>query len=387
MNKVFSFARTALFAVCTLASTSATAVEASETAWVTGADLRAGFFASERDQRDGGEISESDFRARLRVSAQRNLSADWLFRSRIAGSFSSDSDEVGVRLDRYRASPTGTRPGEVHFDEFFLGWADPARRHQLRVGRFQTAFNLPVVPGKSLDRNDSSSVGIGWTDGFHLQRRIGESWRGHLIGQVNHRRGAGNTVRAPMSFSDSGSRLGWYMAFQAVDNPGPLTMRMVSINWVPDALATHGPGDPRRDDYLTVAAKVAAEWPVGQRGTRFVLAGEFGHSVNRPQRNVLMIDGAGRVSGNGYQASANLFDIRPDHHLGVVYGHVQGGWLTSNDFRNNDELFEIRYQRRFGPNLSMEVRYRWRRDLEMRSGAERLQQDRDVYARITWRIR
>ena len=208
-----------------------------------------------------------------------------------------------------------------------------------------------------------------------------------MIGQVNHRRGAGNTVRAPLEFDRRGSRAGAWIALEATDHPGPVIMRMLSLNWVPDALAVEGATRDEREDYLTAAAKLAATWPAGQQGARLVVAGELAHAFNRPERFVVGLPGEGRVSGNGFQASANLLDFRPGHHLGMVYGRAQGGWLTSNDYRNNDELFEIRYQRRIAVNLSMEIRYRWRRELERRIEADRLQVDQDIYARLTWRSR
>ena len=355
--------------------------------WIGGADLRAGYFTGKRMERDGGERSESDLRTRLRAWLQGEIDHDWRFRARLAGSFSSDGNKAGLKLDRYRATPTGTLPGEVHLDEFYLHRARVDSVHDLRSGRFQTGFNLPIVPGKSLDRNDSSNVGIGWTDGFHLRSRVSERWSTHLIGQINQRKGAGNTVRAPLDFERRSSRIGTWFAVEAIDNPGPMIMRLFSINWVPDGLAAEGTAGDHRDDYLTATAKTAAAWPLGRRAMRLVLAGEVGHAFNRPERSVVGLPGQGQVAGNGFQASANLYDMRPGHHIGMVYGRAQGGWLTSNDYRSNDELFEIRYQRRFAPNLSMEIRYRWRRELEQRIGADRLQLDEDVYVRLSWRSR
>ncbi len=352
-----------------------------------GADLRAGLFASEREGRYGERQNDSRAEARLRVWLQNGFADDWWFRTRLAGRTSTAGNDFGLVFDRYRASPTGTSAGEVHVDEFYLGRGVAGSDHQWRLGRFQTAMNLPVVAGKSLDRNDSSNVGIGWTDGFHWQARIGDAWQSHLIGQFNHRRGAGNTVRPPLDFSHSGSRLGGYFALEATDHPGPLVMRVFSVNWIPDALAVEGRESERRKDYVTATVKTAAAWPVGEHGTRLLVAGELGRAFNRPSSEVLSLPEGQSVSGNAYQLSANLFDIRPGHHLGAVYGRAGAGWLTSNDYRNNDELFEIRYQRRFRPDLSVEIRYRWRRELERRIGAGRLQVDEDVYARITWRIR
>ena len=116
---------------------------------------------------------------------------------------------------------------------------------------------------------------------------------------------------------------------------------------------------------------------------RLVAAGEIGHALNRPDRNVVGLTGSDEVSGNSFQTSLNLVDIRPGHSLGTVYGRVQPGWLISNDFRNNDELAELRYQYRHSSDLSIEIRYRWRRELEIPLSAPRERIDRDMYARVT----
>ncbi len=362
-------------------------VHAQDGGWDFGGDLRSGFYAGERDARDGGESSAESLRGRFRLFARRALSDNWLFRTRLATWVTTDGNDYSVEFDRYRAAGTGTRPGEIHLDEFFFQWADDASRHQVRIGRFQTGFKLPVVPDKSLDRNDSSNVGIGWTDGVHWSSQLGGGWESHAIAQLNHRRGSGNTYRVPIDFSDSGSRLGTYLGLRSTESWGPVSMRMLSLNWIPDALAPYGPSDPRREDYLTMTAKAAAEWPVGAAGTRFVLAGEYGHAFNTPRESVMLV-GAGHdeVAGDGFQVSANLFDIRPGHNLGVVYGRAESGWLTSNDFRNNNDLYEVRYQHHFTDQLRVDIRLRFREDIERRIGAAHLQQDRDLYVRFTYRL-
>ena len=61
------------------------------------------------------------------------------------------------------------------------------------------------------------------------------------------------------------------------------------------------------------------------------------------------------------------------------------GWLLSTDYRNNDRLTELRYQRRFNPSLSLEARVRLRQELEVPAGARR-RQDRDLYVRLSARF-
>lgn len=349
-------------------------------------DLRMGYLTNWRDNRDDSRSSADNFRVRLRLRAAADLGSGWLFSSRLAGTYASDQDNFDFYLRRYRPSATGLNTGDTTLDELYLAYLHPEQGWRIRAGRFNTAFNLPVVPGKSLDRNDASNFGVGWTDGIHIQLPIGESWRGHLIAQINHRQGSGNTVRGPISFSQSNSRVSAFAALEATSHPGPFIMRMLSLTWMPNSLADQALDRDARKDYLTLAAKAAAAWPLGDTGMRLVAAGEIGHALNRPERSVIGLSGKEVVSGNAWQASLNLMDIRPGHSVGAVYGRLQGGWLISNDYRNNDELAEVRYQWRYSPDLSIEIRYRWRRELELPDGADRPRRDRDVYARATLRF-
>src|SRR3546814_13084723 len=87
-----------------------------------------------------------------------------------------------------------------------LGYQAPDNGLRLKVGRFQTAFAVPGVASKGLDRNDSPNIDINWTDGVHLDMPIAGGWRGHVIGQYRHRKGSGAVAHAPLDFSDPGSR-------------------------------------------------------------------------------------------------------------------------------------------------------------------------------------
>jgi hypothetical protein len=77
-----------------------------------------------------------------------------------------------------------------------------------------------------------------------------------------------------------------------------------------------------------------------------------------------------------------VYDFVPKHHIGVVYGRADAGWLLSPDFRPNDRLAEIAYQWQFLPKTSMEARVRERRELEHPAGT-RERVDRDLYVRVT----
>ena len=72
-----------------------------------------------------------------------------------------------------------------------------------------------------------------------------------------------------------------------------------------------------REDYLTLTAKAAAAWPMGDNGMRLVAAGGNRTRPESPQSPTwLALTGSDEVSGNGFQASLNLVDIRPGHSLG-----------------------------------------------------------------------
>ena len=354
--------------------------------WQFSGDFRTGYTVNWRDDRNGNDTTDELLRARLRLRLANDLGNGWSFSTRLAGSYSEDQDSTDLYVRGYRPNGTGVEDGDTTLDEFYFGYRHPEQDWRIKAGRFQTNFNLPTVPDKSLDRNDSSNFGIGWTDGIHLDLPVSKNWRAHLITQRNDRKGTGNTIRGPLDFQDSDSRVSFFGALAASEHPGPFIMRMLTVNWMPDSLAEEGTGQPSREDYITVTAKVAASWPLGQKGMRLVAAGEAGHALNRPERSVVGLTGSNEVSGNSFQASLNLFDIMPGHNLGMVYGRAQAGWLISNDFRNNDELAEIRYQWRYSPALSVEVRYRYRKELELPVTATRERRDRDMYARVTFKF-
>lgn len=355
--------------------------------WSMGGDLRMAYLASWRDTREQLGRSEDNFRLRIRHFLSFQGAEHWQFRMRLAGTYALDGNDFNWFVKPYRPSRTGVRAGDATLDQFYLNYRDAHDRWQLRLGRFSTSFNLPIVAAKSLDRNDASNFNIGWTDGAHLRWDVSEQWQLHLIGQRNHRRGTGNTAREPIDFDRSASRASWYAAISARQSLGPISLRMLSINWIPDGLAVSAIDPDRREHYLTATVKAAAEWPIGNQGMRLLLAGEAGHAFERPARERVGLSGAQRVSGNAMQASANLMDIRPGHDLGVVYGRAQAGWLISNDYRNNDQLAEIRYRWRVEQpiKLTTEFRYRWRRELEVPNEANRSRRDQDIYLRLTFR--
>jgi len=360
----------------------ALAAPAETAGWKASGDLRGGYFASERTARDDTETDQDAFNARLRVAVERGLGEHWTVRTRVAGRFSSEQDGTDVYLRGYAPTRTGAAFGDVTLDEAWLGYQAPDDGLRLKVGRFQTAFAVPGVASKGLDRNDSPNIDINWTDGVHLDMPVAGGWRGHVVGQYRHRKGSGAVAHAPLDFSDDGSRATLFLGLENKQRLGPVTQRMVSLTWMPDSLADRGLGDPAREDYVAIDARIAAEWPLREGGPRFVAGAEVGYAPRTPLGTAAGTGSGSDTGGLAWQVLASVYDFAPRHHIGIAVGRADAGWLLSPDYRPNDRSAEIRYQWQFLPKTSMEARVRERTELDHPAGT-RARVDRDVYVRLT----
>src|SRR3546814_5827308 len=210
-------------------------------------------------------------------------------------------------------------------DEAYLGYQAPDNGLRLKVGRFQTAFAVPGVASKGLDRNDSPNIDINWTDGVHLDMPIADGWRGHVIGQCRHRKGSGDVAHAPLHFSDPGSRGTVFLGLGNRQRLGPVTQRMRSLTWMPDSLADQGLGSPSREDYVAVGARIAAEWPLREGGPRFVAGAEIGYALETPRDTAVGTGGSGDAGGLAWQLQASVYDFAPNNHIGVANGRADAG--------------------------------------------------------------
>src|SRR3546814_825132 len=365
-----------LAAIGMAASPGVAASPADPAGWTFSGDVRGGYFASERTARDGAESDAEAFNARLRLAIERSLGERWTVRTRVAGRFSSEQDGTDAHLRAYAPTRTGAAFGDVTLDEAYLGYQAPDNGLRLKVGRFQTAFAVPGVASKGLDRNDSPNIDINWTDGVHLDMPIGGGWRGHVIGQYRHRKGSGAVAHAPLDFSDPGSRGTVFLGLENRQRLGPVTQRMLSLTWMPDSLADQGLGSPAREDYVAVDARSAAEWPLREGGPRFVAGAEIGYALETPRDTAVGTGGSGDAGGLAWQLQASVYDFAPKHHIGVAIGRADAGWLLSPDYRPNDSSAEIRYQWQFLPKTSMEARVRAGRRHEHPAGTrERIERD------------
>ena len=58
--------------------------------------------------------------------------------------------------------------------------------------------------------------------------------------------------------------------------------------------------------------------------------------------------------------------------------------MLSPQYRENEELFEIRYQWRKTRQLAIDVRGRWREELDRLSTAQQKRDEFDIFVRFTW---
>jgi hypothetical protein len=356
-----------------------------EASWRVSGDLRFGYFNGKRQPRVGVASRDEEGRMRLRVALEGALGDGWSVRGRLAGRYGTEDAPNSFYLRFQAPGRSGAALGDTTIDVLNLSRRAVDDSWSIQLGRLQTGPTLRGVAGKALDRNDSTNVGINWTDGLYAERRLAAGWRGHFLLQYQDRAGIGQATAAPLDFSRGGSRIGSYAAIDG-EADGIWVQRRLAVTWKPDALAPQGLADSARKDYLALDAKLAAAWPIGSSGTRLLLAAEIGYAPNRPDRSVLATGGSGKASGLAWQTTVNFMDLAPGHHLGFVYARIGAGWLLTSDFRGNDELSEVRYQWRITPKWSMEARYRLREEIKIPAAAARAREDTDVYIRLTARF-
>lgn len=370
--------------LCALLLVVAAPTAAAPDDWSFSGDIRAGLLGSETRARSGAVSDSTNWRARLRGGVTIPVRDAWTFNGRLAGLLDSEQTGESFELDWAAPSPSGLGTGQATIDTAHLAYAPAGSPWKVRVGRFQSVFELDGVAKKSLDRLDSPSFDVTWTDGVWVERRF-EAVTAHAIIQHNDDDGPTNTLRSPLAFDRGGSRAGLFLGVAANQPLGPLVQRIVAVTWLPGALRPLGPAIPMDDDYLAVTAKTAAAWPIGDAGMRFLAALEVGYAPNTPTRFVMGSGTTGDADGLAWQASANLYDFVPSHSFGVVYGRVDDGWLISPDFRPNESAVEARWLWKVDASWAVDARVRRRieMDLPLATPARRTE---DFYVRATWRF-
>ena len=346
-------------------------------------DVRGGYFTLHRDERTGAHEVTDEWRLRLRAAVTTKFNAQWQARARFAGRYSTDkrNAEYFTFFDKI-PSGDGLRRGDSTLDEMYVDYK-ASKQWQVRVGRFQSSFELKGVAKKSLDRNNSPNTDITWTDGLRLRYQAGNGWQSTFIAQYNDNEGATEVRRGPLDFSDDGSRWSYFVSLQNRRKLGPIVQREIDVTWLPDALYGKGVAAGSNKDYWGIVGRLAAQWPLGDSGTKFMLSGALGYAPTTPDRSAVKTGSNGDADGMAAQVSFNFIDIIPKHSLGLLAGRAGDGWLLSPDFRDNTNLYEARYKWIVNKKQKLEARFRYRVDIDQRVGVAQDRVDKDLYVRYT----
>lgn len=329
-------------------------------------------------------VDDLGFRARLGVS--RDLSATFRVGARLAGRCTTNACDPEFVMQLDTPGPNGLTGGQFTIDELFLHWSNPGKqRFGVAAGRLQTRFVLRGgVYFKSLDRNDSNNTRVTWTDGLHTIYRAENGWRSDFILQRNTDEGTGSIRRGSLDFDDSRAKNTFFLAFENIRRWGPIVQRSLDVSYLPRSLLKDNDPNGRREDYWGLVGRLALRWPQESEGLRFRGGLEAGYAPATPTKAGSGFSGSGDLDGLAWNVVASAMDIRPGHSLGINYGRTGAGWLLSPQYRENSELFEIRYQWQPERLPLVEARIRWQNDLEKPVGAIQKLSEFDFYLRLTW---
>jgi len=347
-------------------------------------DLRVGYTYTDEDSRDASDQSVSEWRGRFRAGGTYSITEKLVFGGRIASTCSTDACDPEFVFDSTLPNSSSIDHGDITFDQLYIH-SFRREKFDVAIGRLQTKFvSRAGVFAKSLDRNDSNGSNVNWTDGVHGILHVNKDWTGHLILQKNHADGTGNVRRGPIDFEDDGSRITYFLAWENKRRFGPINQQGFDITYMPRSLMKDGDRNGRIEDYIGFVGRFAASWPLGSIGRHLNIAGEIGYAPETPTRAAMGLAGNGDTDGFAWLVSVSVVDFRPDHSVGINYGRTDAGWLLSPQYRENEEVVEIRYMWRRSLNLAIDIRARWREELEQLENTVRNRQELNVFARFTF---
>lgn len=351
--------------------------------WQVNGDLRVGLVRVEKDERDGTSETTESFRGRFRIGGSYNVT-DWLNAdARIATSCTSDECNPSATLDPSIDTRTSIDEGTITFDEFYLH-VFRLERFDVALGRLQTKFVTRAgVFAKSLDRNNSNNFNINWTDGVHGTYRFPNESIVHLISEYNDADGPSSVRRGPLDFTDSDSRVSHFLAWESQRRIGPITQRGIDISYLPSALLKDGVQTGPIEDYVGIVARMVTAHEFGSKGRRWNVSAEIGYAPETPSRAAVNLAGDGDADGLAWAVTASIMELWPKHSIGINYGRAGAGWLLSPQYRDNEQLAEIRYMWRKRSGLAIEARLRWREELEQQVIQMQPRDEIDFFARFT----
>ena len=351
--------------------------------WAIKGDLRIGYVREETDERDGTTSTSTDWRGRFRVGGTYNISDRLVFGARIASACSTDQCDPSLTFDSTLDTRSTVDEGAITFDELYVN-VFRHERFDVAIGRLQTKFvTRSGVFAKSLDRNNSNGFNVNWTDGVHGTYHLPNKSILHLIAEYNDSDGPSSIRRGSLDFADDKARVSYFAGWESQQRVGPFTQRGFDISYLPGALLKDGTQTGRLEDYIAVVARFAAAREFGTAGRRWNVAGEVGYAPETPTRSSLELPGDGDADGLAYAIMVSLMDLWPNHSIGVNYARADAGWLLSPQYRDNEELFELRYLWRRSRNLAVDLRVRYREELDQLLTQPQKRDEVDFFVRFT----
>jgi hypothetical protein len=349
--------------VGSIESARGSATQLLEQGWRISGDLRVGLIREEKDLRDGSSSTETEGRGRFRLGGAYNLN-EWLIATaRLATSCTTEECDPALSVDNSLDTRSSTSHGSITLDELYLH-VFRRERFNVALGRLQTKFvTRSGVFAKSLDRNNSNGFNVNWTDGIHGTLHLKDESILHLVSEYNDPDGPSSVRRDPLDFEDSGARVSHFVAWETQNRLGPFTQRDLYAE-----CPVEGRHAVRADRRL--------------RSDRHAL----GHCPTiRNQRYAIQHCSRDRICPDGlaWALYASLMDIWPNHSIGINYARADAGWLISPQYRDNEELVEVRYLWRKTQKLALEFRLRGRQDLEQLASEPRKRDELDFFARFT----
>ena len=371
----------ATFAILLTPNAALSAIDLARNLAVAG-DVRGGYYGSQRTDRDDSEDSTDQLLGRVRAGLDWTPTDAVSAHLRLAGRYSTHDNHNYFKIFTTIPDTDGLRAGDATIDQLSV-LLRPNPRTEIAIGRLQTCFELAGVSGGSLDRCDSPDTDITWTDGAHANYRGTGGWNSHLILQRNLQTGPTNVRLPPLSFADDDSRISYFGSVESNEAYGPIVQRAFDVNYLPSSLMTEGSASGPVEDYIAFVGRLAAQWPLFNRGTKLLAGVELGYAPNTPTKAAIGTGTTGDTGGLAWQVQLSFLDVFPSHSFALQHGRAQGGWLISPDFRNNEILYELRYEWKIVENHTLTARARRRDEMDMLVVAARARRDEDVFVRYT----
>jgi len=342
-------------------------------------------FVETRDR--AGETSTSSvMNARIQLGINHQFNDRFTFRGRVASRYATTQGQFRFIFDDHTPGGGSYPPGTTTIDEFSLLWQ--ARPDLLITGgRFQGRFPLAGFIPKGVDRYYAANLSIAHTDGLSLRWNMSPSWRMHLIGSHNGKKGSSHAARAPLAFEEPLSRFSFFANLEHRDTGGIWVQREASISYNPQTFIRRGV----QRDYIVLSTRGMIRLPFDPGTGEYWLGGEVGvvPLAPLPRDSGFLVEESRTImnrSSFAWQVSAYANDLFSRHRIGILYGQTEPNWLVSSSFRPNVTMSEIRYRFTINSRLNYEMRFRIQTDLFKPDDAEFTRRDRDFYARFTYRF-